>query len=176
MRSIVTYIELFILITLALISDIKTYKIKNVIVLSFIIMGLVTNFYLNGITGLISSLWGVIVPVLLLIILYFLRMLGAGDIKLFSAIGAIMGIEFVVYTITYSFVCGGVIALIIMLVRKNAKERLQHLFYYIKNCIMTFSLQPYTDFKNKKDGAKFRFAYAIACGVVVCIILLHKVF
>lgn len=155
------------LITLALISDIKTYKIKNYILLPFIIAGFITNIYIDGISGLVFSFKGMAVPSILLITLFALRMLGAGDIKLFSTIGAIMGLDFVLYTMAYSFLAGGAMALFLIIFRKNGIERFKYLFEYLKSCIITLSILPYTDFKDKSDGGKFRFAFAIAFGVLI---------
>lgn len=163
----IRYIELFLLIAVALISDIRTYKIKNVIIFIFIILGLATNLYLNGWQGIPNSTLAALLPVLLLIILFALRMLGAGDIKLFCAVGSIAGIRFVLYNIAYSFIAGGIIAIIIMLVNKNFKERCKYLLSYIKSCFFTLSLQPYTEFSNKADGSKFHFAYAVAFGTLI---------
>lgn len=164
---IITYLELSLLLILALISDIRLYKIKNKIILPFVIAGIITNFVGYGSYGLKDSLIGVVIPVLLLIILYVARMLGAGDIKLFGGIGAIMGSQFVIFAMAYSFLAGGVIAMILILVRKNARKRLSHLFKYLKACIMSFTLLPYSDFKEKNDGSKFHFAIAIVCGTLI---------
>jgi len=161
----IKYIELIILMSLALISDIKTYKIKNKIVYPFTLIGLMTNLYSNGLEGLLFSLKGMIIPVLLLIIFFALRMLGAGDIKLFSAIGAIMGLGFVLQAIIYSFLTGGVIALLIIIARKNGMKRFKYFFQYLKSCFLTVSILPYTDFNDKNDGGKFRFTFAIIGGV-----------
>jgi len=163
----VKYIELAVLTVLALLSDIKTYRIKNVIVLPFILIGLATNCLQEGFGGAVHYLFAALLPLLLLIILYMARMLGAGDIKLFSAVGAIMGVRFVLYCMAYSFLSGGIIALALILLRKNWKERINHLTKYIQLCFTTFSLQPYTDFKEKDDGTRFHFASAIACGVLI---------
>ncbi|MCG8499715.1 MAG: A24 family peptidase [Firmicutes bacterium] len=172
MRKIdVQYFEVIILVLLALISDIRTYKIKNIIVFPFMIIGMVTNTLINGFEGFMFSLAGCIIPVILLILLYILRMLGAGDIKLFSAIGAIMGSGFVLYTIAYSFLCGGVMALCLMIIHKHGKQRLYYLYRYLKTCLITLSVHPYTDFEDKTDGAKFHFAYAVACGTLITLIL-----
>ena len=159
------YIELIILLILALIGDMQGYKIKNIIVYPFILIGIMTNVYLDGLNGLVFSLKGIVVPVLLLIILFVLRMLGAGDIKLFSAIGGIMGLQFVLRTILYSFLAGGAIALLLIILRKNGIKRFKHLFTYLKSCFITLSILPYTDFNDKGDGGKFRFAFAVVSGV-----------
>lgn len=164
---IVKYFELSIVIVLALISDIRTYKIKNSITLPFMIIGIVTNIYLNSLQGLFFSLKGIVAPILLLIIFFILRMLGAGDIKLFSSIGAIMGVKFVFYTIMYTFLTGGLLALLLMIIRKNGVERFKYLLRYIKSCFITSSILSYTDFNDKNDKGKFPFAAAIACGVFV---------
>lgn len=160
-----------ILIPLAVISDWKTFSIKNQLIFTFIIAGILTNFYYSGPNGVLSSILGAVLPILLLFALYALRMLGAGDIKLFSAVGAVMGVKFVLYCIACSFLSGGIIAIFIIIVRKNAKQRLIHLFTYLKLCFLTLSLKPYTDFADKSDGAKFQFAWAIACGSALTVIL-----
>lgn len=168
----VKFAETVVLMMLALVSDIISYKIKNSITCPFIVIGLMTNLISDGIKGLTLSLAATVLPVLVLIALYMLRMLGAGDIKLFSAIGAIMGVSFILYAMVYSFLSGGVIAMAVMIFRKNGRQRLTHLLKYIKICLTTFSLQPYTDFADKSDGAKFRFSYAVFCGTLICLIIL----
>ncbi len=170
-RMLIKYSLVIILITLSLISDIKTYKIKNTIVFPFMIIGLFINIFYDGYKGTMNAVLGIIIPVLLLIILYALRMLGAGDIKLFSAIGAIMGIQNVLINMVYSFLSGGVIALGIICLHNNGKQRLHHLLHYFKSCFLTVSFQPYIDFQDKKDGAKFHFSFAIATGTLITLII-----
>lgn len=164
---VIICIELVLLILLAVISDIKTFKIKNIISLAFITTGLATNLAISGLKGFADSAAATILPFVLLFILYVLKMLGAGDIKLFCSIGAIGGTSFVLNTLAYSFLSGGVIALAIMLLRKNAKARALHFTAYVKACFLSCSLLPYTDFVEKSDGAKFRFSFAIACGTLI---------
>jgi prepilin peptidase CpaA len=120
---------------------------------------------MDGAQGFLDSLIGCVLPILVLLLLYALKMLGAGDIKLFSAIGAIMGVKFVLYSLVFSFLAGGIIAIIVMLVRRNFNERLAFLINYLKNCILTRSVQPYPDFLN--SSGRFRFSYAIVFGTIV---------
>lgn len=152
---------------MSLISDIKTYKIKNGITFPFIFIGFLTNFVIDGWKGLFFSVQGCIIPVIFLLIFFMLKMLGAGDIKLFCAIGSIAGPKFVLYTMIYSFISGGIIALVLMVLRKNLLQRFFYFFRYLKICVLTLSLFPYTNFKDKSDGAKFRFAYGITIGTFI---------
>jgi prepilin peptidase CpaA len=96
-------------------------------------------------------------------------MLGAGDIKLLGAIGSIMGPEFIFYASIYSFISGGIIALFIMLIRKNVNKRIKYIYNYIKDCFLTFSVKPYNNRNIKDDGAIFRFSYAIFIGTILAI-------
>lgn len=162
----IKYFVLVLLLLLALISDIKTYKISNKITFPFIAFGLIINLYLGSIRGIAASAAGILIPVLLLVFLFALHMLGAGDIKLFCAIGSICGKEFVLYSIACSFLMGGIIALVIMCCRKNGQYRLRYLLEYLKGCWLTFSLLPYSEFTDKTDGAKFHFAWAIVLGTL----------
>jgi prepilin peptidase CpaA len=97
-------------------------------------------------------------------------MLGAGDIKLFSALGAVFGAKYIFEILAYSFIAGGIIALILILARKNAKDRILHLYNYLKSLILTFRILPYMEFDNKNDSGKFPFAYAVFFGTIVFIL------
>lgn len=133
-------------------------------------MGVGLGLWQNGLKGGAMAIVGMLIPILILLPLFALRMLGAGDIKLFASVGAIMGSRFVLNAMIYSFLSGGLMALLLMILRKNGRERLRHLATYMKTCFLTLSLQPYTDFNDKSDGAKFRFSYAIACGCATAIV------
>ena len=169
-QIIVKCIEGAILLFIALISDIKSYKIRNKLIITFTALGLITNSCFAKYEGLISSLLGIVIPLVLLIVLYALRMLGAGDIKLFCALGAIFGAEYIIEIIAYSFLAGGIIAFFFLLMRRNAKERFRHLYNYFKTVFLTFSFMAYTEFEDKKDKGKFRFAYAVFTGTSFFII------
>ena len=167
--NLIRYVELSLLLILAVVSDIKFYKIKNKILLPFMMLGILTNFIASGINGLKFSLVGLFIPMVILIVLYALKMLGAGDIKLFCAIGSMMGLLFCLYIMAYSFIAGGAISLLIIILRKNGKERLKVLVEYFKACLICFTILPYSDFKETGDGGKFHFAIAIAVGTCLYI-------
>lgn len=170
-KIIINCIEGTALLVLALKSDIKSYKIKNRVIVTFIITGILTNLILYGYEGFKNSILGIIIPIILLFVMYALRMLGAGDIKLFSALGAVFGVKYIIEIMAYSFIAGGIIAFVLIIVRKNAKERILHLFNYLKSLILTLRFLPYTEFGNKEDRGKFPFAYAVFWGTSIFIIV-----
>lgn len=152
-------------------SDLKTYKIRNSITYSFMAAGLIMNFLAEGFKGMALSLQGILLPVVCLIVLYMLRMIGAGDIKLFSAIGAIMGAGFTMYSIVYSFILGGVIALLLILARRNGVWRFRYLLVYLKSCFLLMKPIEYADFEDKHYESKFHFSIAAALGTTTAAIL-----
>ena len=161
------YILLVLLLILAVAGDIRNYKINNVTVAAGVVVGLVLSFTSSGPSSLTSSILATVIPAVLLIALFAVRMLGAGDIKLFCAAGAIMGVSFILPAMAYSFLAGGIAALFIMLVRGNIQQRLHHIATYLRTSFLTGKLGPYTDFSDKSDGAKFHFSIAIAAGCII---------
>ncbi|HNR04135.1 MAG TPA: A24 family peptidase [Bacillota bacterium] len=159
------------LMLLALVSDFRTYSVKNYITYGFMLIGLAVNLAIEGIGGLVFSLQGIIIPAACLFVLYITRIVGAGDIKLLCAVGAVMGAAFALYAAIYSFIFGGFIASGLMLTRENASERFNHLFVYLKSCFLTMDILQYTDLKNRQDGGKFHFSIAIASGTAAAIIM-----
>ncbi len=163
----IAYIQIVILLVVALISDIKTHKIKNSITYLFSLTGLLTNVILYGVHGFLSSIAGWLIPFLLLIALYAAGMLGAGDIKLFSAVGCATGPWFVVASIVFSFLLGGVIAAVILFIRRNTRVRFKGLWNYIKACFLTQSLMEYKNNDKSVSSGRFPFTIAITPGVLM---------
>lgn len=142
------------------VTDVRSYRIKNSVVLVFAIAGLI----IRAIRGdFLSGLLGMLLP-LVLFPLFALRMLGAGDIKALCALGAMLGLRLCAWMLVFTFVSGGVIALLFMLFQKNAKERITYFIQYLRSCFLERRLRNY-DFGGS-GKSYFRFAYAIACGVL----------
>ena len=156
---------------LALISDLRTYKIKNSITFSFMAVGITSNAITDGISGILLSAQGILLPFVFLVLLYAMRILGAGDIKLFCAVGAIMGAGFALHAAAYSFICGGVIAAALVLTRKNGADRFKYLFTYMKCCVISMEVLQYTDFEDRQDSSKFHFSIAAAAGTIAAAFL-----
>jgi prepilin peptidase CpaA len=165
------HIELALLLIAALISDFRAYRIDNRIIMVFLAVGALTGFLQEGPDGLLSALLGILLPLLTLFWLYSARMLGAGDIKLFCAVGAVMGIGFIPWCIAWSFLAGGLTALALMLARRNIKQRFRYLGGYLKACFLSGSILEYSELTDKSGGAKFHFSLAVAFGTAVQVCL-----
>jgi len=165
-------ISLIFLLSFAIAGDVRRYRISNICTAAGLILGLAINGVMDGIPGLLESMLAAVIPFAALIILFALRIIGAGDIKLFCAAGAIMGVRFIIYVIPFSFLAGGIIALGVMLVRGNASKRLRHITAYVKAVCLSHTAIPYTDLSDKTDGSKFHFSPAIAAGCFIYLLIL----
>ncbi len=106
----VKIILIFIMLALAALNDVKKGSITNKFNLCWGICGILISFLMNGIIGLGNSLMGMLIPFCVLIVLFVLHVLGAGDIKLFMALGAFAGVN-VIWLLIYSFLLCGICGL-----------------------------------------------------------------
>ena len=106
---------LFAFIITAFIWDIRKKIIPNQLTFSMLGCGLILNWVMDGINGLLSSLLGAFIGFLLTYVLYALRAIGGGDVKLFAAIGAMNGTMFMFDTLIYSILFAGCVGMVIFI-------------------------------------------------------------
>ena len=127
------------LLLLAVIMDLRSYKISNHLILTGIITGILFDVYEYGRTGIRLWLPGILLPVILLFPLFIIKVLGAGDIKLFSVIGSFYGTSYVLKSIAAAFILGAVMSLIYLIKYRLVFYRFRHLFNYIRTSITNFT-------------------------------------
>lgn len=164
----IKYIILFIVLLFSVLSDIRTSKIRNIYTVSAIVAGIGINTYFSGIYGFKESIKGSIVPVLILGVFFCARLIGAGDIKLYSSVGAVLGIDFVIMAAAYSFLVCGLYSLAILCIKRRVLSTLVPFFSEIKICFITQSLSV---FENKTTRTVVRMSPAIAVGCIFQIVL-----
>ena len=129
--------------------DIRTGKISNRLIGLGLFLGYIFNLIEYGWNGSFYFLIRISVPVLLFYLLFLMRALGAGDIKLFSVISSCIGLKGVLDIIIYSFLTGAVLSLIVLIHNKNLYSRIAYLSEYVKRALYTKSIAKY-DYKS--DG------------------------
>ena len=75
----------------SVIMDLYSMKVKNSWILCSLLAGAGHCFWKSGFAGLIRFVPGALVPLAILGWMFYFRMLGPGDIKVFCALGGIMG-------------------------------------------------------------------------------------
>ncbi|GJL55736.1 MAG: type 4 prepilin peptidase 1 [Nitrospirales bacterium] len=114
MSSILLIVVLSSALVWAAITDVRWGKIPNVITLPLAGLGLAIHVGANGYQGLLFSLQGFGLGFGLLIIFYALGGMGAGDVKLFGAVGAIIGPNDVFVAFLITACLGGLYAIGLM--------------------------------------------------------------
>lgn len=130
--------------------------------------GLLWRILEYGIKGIVVWLFGAMIPILLLWILFRYKMLGAGDIKLFSVIGGMYGTPIIINTMILAFLAGGVLSFIRLLQTGGFKNRLQYLAGFIsKQCNNQERIEYY---QSERDGRApvIHFTIAILIGFLGC--------
>jgi prepilin peptidase CpaA len=118
-------ITLIALILVAAVYDLLYRRIPNWLTIGGVLAGIALNsFIYRGWPGLRLSLLGLLVGFAAYFILYSLRAMGAGDVKLMAAIGALVGVRdwFGIFLLTA--IIGGVAGLAMVAARGRLKKTL----------------------------------------------------
>ncbi len=118
---------LFLVLVICLYTDLKKRKIYNKVVFPAAGAGVIIHLACNGFTGLQFSIKGLLFGFLLFFFPYLLGGLGAGDVKLLGAVGALKGPLFVFYAALGTALVGGLIALGILVWKKQLLPTLKRL-------------------------------------------------
>jgi len=84
-------IVLFIVLFIAIITDLSYRKIPNALTFPAMFCGVGVHIYSGGWGGLGFSTLGIVTGIGLLFVFYLFGMMGAGDVKLMGAVGSFLG-------------------------------------------------------------------------------------
>ncbi len=153
------------IILIAVVFDLRVRRIPNALIIIALAFALTYHVHQSGYIGLIFCLKGFCIGILLLFIPFIMGGIGAGDVKLLAAIGAIKGSVFVFNTFLWMSLWGGAIAVIILISKKQLKETVARLG---KGTILTsLGLVSYNDSLSKEEfSIYYPYGVAIALGVL----------
>ncbi len=127
----------------AIVCDLCERKIPNVLIVSGLITGAAYQWSTKGPPGLLDFAGGALVPLLLLGVLHYFRMLGAGDIKLLMMAGCFLGPKNSLKCVCLSFLAAGVLAAAAVVRHGLLRKRLHYLLEYIRGCCRGEKWTPY---------------------------------
>ena len=166
-----THLKLLILLlvlALASLHDLKHRKIPNFLSYSAFLTGILFGAAQDqewNQSSLIAPLLGAAIGFSMTFPLYLLRTLGAGDVKLISAVGAFIGPEQILGAILLTFVSGGFLAIGIALMNGLLRQTMDNLRLF---CL--FAITGKTRSINISDlppTGKLPYAIAIATGTLL---------
>ena len=106
---------LIFLMSVCVYTDICKNRIYNIVLLPFVFAALLTSLCSGGVSQLLWSVKGLLLGLALLFIPFALGGMGAGDVKLLGAVGALKGPVFVLSVFLTGAVAGGMLSLLIMI-------------------------------------------------------------
>ena len=112
--------------------DVRYRRIPNKQVLTILLCGIALNAFFGAWQGFFASLVGMALAFGLMFVLHVLGTMGAGDVKLFAAIGAVLGSSLVLPTFLVVAVTGGILAICKMVyMRRGAATMLRVVQFFV---------------------------------------------
>ncbi len=100
-------------------TDYRSHRVPNPLNAAIAATGLAAQSIFFGWTGVSSALLGMLVGFGMLILLWAIQGMGAGDVKFMAAIGAWLGPVMAFYAVCVGALIGGAIALVLIAARRD---------------------------------------------------------
>lgn len=160
--------KLFYMIGITVIAvccDLHRGKIPNPLIITGLAVAFCYQVAAFGMLGCIYFLGGAGMPILLLWVLFYFRMLGAGDIKLLAVLGAFLGATESFYCTLAALLCGGAVSFLHVLWRRNLWRRIHCFIDYCREFASTRKWKGYH--QGNLEGGTFYFSIPILISVLL---------
>ncbi len=155
---------LALVLIICLVTDVCKQKIYNIVIFPAILVSLALNVWSGGLVGFKFSLVGFFTGFAILLLPYLMGGMGAGDVKLLAFIGALKGSIFVLNTAMFMGVIGGVIAIAIMISKKQLALFFKSLFKWFYSFFIGIRYK--FEFSASE---KYPYGIAIVLGAFICL-------
>lgn len=145
--------------------DLCWMRVRNSWIICSWITGIVYSFWRNGWNGIGNFFAGAGLPILILCGMFYFHMIGAGDIKVFSALGGIMGPGHILWCMWYAFLAGAFVAAGILILCGDFKQRFLYLEEYVREYMLTGRRKPY--YRSGAAVENFHFTIPIFMSVML---------
>jgi prepilin peptidase CpaA len=158
---------------IAAITDLYSRRIPNALVVAGFAAGIALNSWLMGWSGLWHSLAGFGLALLLYVLLFLIRAMGGGDVKLMAAAGSILGPREWFTLFIFASLAGGMMAIGMMMARNafgSSFRNLAHIAKELAHFRAPYKTQPQLDIANAR-ALTMPHGVAIAIGAVLLLII-----
>ena len=150
--------------------DVRTRRIPNSLTVSGFLMGVAVHTVIGGWHGVLASLEGAGLGLLILLPLVLLRGLGAGDWKLMGAVGAFLGPWGMLIVLFVSVLVSGVMAVLTMMHAQKVVATLRNVVVLVKG-FFVFGWHGNPQITLDNPGLlKLPFGVAAALATVICFV------
>ena len=159
---------IFVVSGLSAFFDLKLRRIPNWLIATGLVSGVILNGY-HGSHYLLQSLLGFVVGVAVLILPFALGWIGAGDVKFFGVVGALLGVSWLPRVFFYSALIAGLIAIGYLAIGLAHISRFKEFWLDIKTTILSMGtvLPAPVHIKAREGGGSVPWGVAFAAGMII---------
>lgn len=170
-------IGLFTVLAVAGVTDYRTMRIPNWLTVAGILVGLISSTLsaARPLDGFLGALAGMAVGFAVLLPLYMVRVMGAGDVKLMAAVGAFLGLPAILYAVLFTFIVGGIAAVAFAITHRVSRRMAEN----VGAIAMSMTLAAMTGTSpaaSLKHASVGRLPYAISIGIGTALYVIAKQF
>ena len=152
-------------------TDIKYRRIPNKLVLITLFVGLALNTSFGGWHGLFQSVAGLALAFSLMFFFHVFGTMGAGDVKLFAAIGAVFGVSLVLPTLLVVALTGGLLAIFKMVYVRRVGATMFGVFHFFYGLLPGQSVPRFEIPEDRRHTLPY--AVPICVGSLIAFFLFH---
>lgn len=165
-------LALTILVIAAAGTDLRIRRIPNWITVPGAAVGFALQAYSGGLRGALSSLAGAGLGLAIFITLYVAGGMGAGDVKLFGAVGALTGPEPLVLIFVLTGLLGGIAAAVLAASRGRLRATLERTGELLLD-LGRLRWQEVRKNSAAPDALRLPYGAVIAGGALLSLVVLH---
>lgn len=156
--------------------DLRTRRIPNWITVTGFILGLATNTLLEGTSGLVRALLGFVLGFGIYLGLYLLHAMGAGDVKLMGAMGAIAGWRHWLLILLMTSLASGILALALAIRKGRLRSTLWNVAYLARELASFHAPWLTHEQLDVKNPETLRLPHAVSIGLGILAVILFQWF
>ncbi len=151
---------------ISLYTDIRYRKIYNAILFPGILAAFGYYGLTGGLEGFLFSLQGFLLGMGLFLLPFIMGGLGAGDVKLLGAVGALKGTEFVFHAFLATALMGGLLAVLVLVKERRLFSTLRQMGYSFYFFLTSRAKVNYLNHRNITSEGSFPYGVAIVLGTL----------
>lgn len=126
--NILINVILVVFLLLCSYEDAKKKIIPNKYTVPVLLVGFLLMTLNNGLDGLKNSFSGFLLGFLIFFVPFIFGLMGAGDVKLMAAIGALKGFTFTLYSLLATSIAGGIMVIIYAIYKRQMLKTILNMF------------------------------------------------
>jgi prepilin peptidase CpaA len=132
MEQMHTAVLLLGLLGIAVVCDLRSHRIPNLLILLGLGLGLAGQAYSSGFSGLGDGMLGMLVGFAIFLPMYALGGMAAGDVKLMAMTGAFLTAHDAAWAALYSLIAGGGCGILLVLARGQLPLTLSRYLFMLR--------------------------------------------